>query len=533
MLNRPRTTAVVLVAITSIASAQPLPDPRGSSYPTPDPRSTPSEPRAPIAPVSPEAVGDLASGAVLGSERVVPPQPPQLPQPPLSIEHPIDPESYVCGPGDVFELNFWGEKNLQLRLTTDLEGRAFIAKVGYIPVARKTLAAVRTAMKSRIRAMYPGLNFDLTLLSPRSFAVHVVGNVKQPGVYIGRALDRISTVIARAGLVTGSRRRIAIKHRDGTTGTADLVRYELTGEVAHNPFLLDGDVIRVPFASPVVTISGAVRRPGSYELVATKDISELLELAEGFTSGVSRTLPLRLIRRNARQQDVVTELPFAGQAAPNAPLEDDDRILVRGSEDLQRTVLIIGAVAGGDALDPATSSRRVPFVDGDSVLSLLDRAGGIRAPGDLRRSYISRPRPHQPPELIALDLEALLVRRDFNADRPVQMDDTIVIPPRQYSVLVQGAVARSGLYNYNPTFGIPEYIALAGGRTRTARDLDETELIDTDGRTHAFRRELKPSPGDSILVPERNFTRTEIAQLILAGASIVVSGIAVTIAASR
>jgi protein involved in polysaccharide export with SLBB domain len=113
------------------------------------------------------------------------------------------------------------------------------------------------------------------------------------------------------------------------------------------------------------------------------------------------------------------------------------------------------------------------------------------------------------------------------------MDDTIVIPPRQYSVLVQGAVARSGLYNYNQTFGIPEYIALAGGRTRTARDLDETELIDTDGRTHAFRRELKPSPGDSILVPERNFTRTEIAQLILAGASIVVSGIAVTIAASR
>jgi protein involved in polysaccharide export with SLBB domain len=113
------------------------------------------------------------------------------------------------------------------------------------------------------------------------------------------------------------------------------------------------------------------------------------------------------------------------------------------------------------------------------------------------------------------------------------MDDTIVVPPRQYSVLVEGAVARAGLYNYNPTFGISEYIAHAGGRTRTARDLDEAQLIDGNGRTHLFDPAMKPAPGDAILVPERNFSRAEIAQLILAGASIVVSGIAVTIAATR
>jgi polysaccharide export outer membrane protein len=470
---------------------------------------------------------DSAGGQVVGGERLVPAQPP------LSIEHPIDPETYVCGPGDVFELEFWGSQNMQLRLTTDLEGRAFISKLGFVTVAGKTLSAVRTAMKSRIRAVYPGLNFDLTLLSPRWFVVHVVDNVKQPGAYITRALDRVSTVIARAGVTIGSRRRIAIKHHNGSTATADLVRYELTGDVAYNPFLLDGDVITVPIATPVVTISGAVRRPAQYELVASKDLAELLELAGGFTSGVSRALPLRLIRRNAQQQEVVTELPFNGDAAPNTPLRDDDRIIVRGSDDLQRTVQLIGAVVGTDSLDSATTSRRVPFVDGDTALSLLDRAGGVKAPGDLRRSYISRPRPGNPPELIALDLEALLVRRDFNADRPVRMNDTIVVPPMQYSVLVEGAVGRAGLYNYNPTFGLPEYVALAGGRTRTARDLDEAQLIDTNGHTHPFQPGMKPAPGDAILVPERNFSRSEIAQLILAGASIVVSGIAVTIAATR
>jgi protein involved in polysaccharide export with SLBB domain len=361
----------------------------------------------------------------------------------------------------------------------------------------------------------------------------VVDNVKQPGAYTSRALDRVSTVIARAGVATGSRRRIAIKHHDGTTGTADLVRYELTGDVNYNPFLLDGDVLSVPFATPVVTISGAVRRPGQYELVATKDLAELLELAGGFTSSVSRALPLRLLRRNAQQQQTVTELQFAGDRTPNAALQDDDQIIVRGSDELQRTVQVLGAVVGTDPLDSATTSRRVPFVDGDTVLSLLDRAGGVKAPGDLRRSYISRPRPGQPPELIALDLEALLVRRDFGADRPIKMNDTIVVPPMQYSVLVEGAVVRAGLYNYNPMFGISEYIAHAGGRTRTARDLDEVQLIDTNGKTHPFNPGLKPGPGDALLVPERNFSRSEIAQLILAGASLVISGIAVTIAATK
>lgn len=529
-----RRTAIALVAITGVASAQPLPsDPRPSDS---DPRSTGGGPKVPVTVRS--------GGEVLGGDIVAPVSPPGVvpSEPPLSIEHPIDPETYVCGPGDVFELDFWGSQNLQLKLTTDLEGRAFIPRVGFIPVAGKTLSVVRTAMKSKIRAVYPGLSFDITLLSPRSFVVHVVDNVKQPGTYTSRALDRVSTVIARAGIATGSRRRIAIKHHDGTTGMADLVRYELTGDVAYNPFLLDGDVIAVPFASPVVTITGAVRRPGQYELVATKDLAELLDLAGGFTSSASRALPVRLVRRNARQQQATIELPFAGDAAPNAPLQDDDLVLVRSSQELERTVLVIGAevgtggaggAGGPENPEPATTSRRVPFVDGDTVLSLFNRIGGIKTPGDLRRSYIARPRPGQPPELIPLDLEALLVRREFGADRPVQPDDTIVVPPMQYSVLVEGAVARAGLYNYNPAFGVSEYIAHAGGRTRTARDLDETQLIDAGGQTHPFRPGMKPAPGDAILVPERNFSRAEIAQLIIAGASLVVSGIAVTIAATR
>ena len=514
-----RRTVAALVAMTALVAAQPLPDPTAS-----DPRvnSAGAEAKIPVTgPGATEVMGAEAAGTTSTPA-------------PISIEQPIDPEQYICGPGDIFDLNFWGAQNFRLKIAVDLEGRTFISKVGYVAVAGKTLSAVRTAIKSKVRGQYPGLNFDLTLVAPRTFLVHVVDNVKTPGTYASHPLERVSTVLAKAGtLPNASRRRIEVRHHGGKTLTADLVMYDLTGDTAYNPYLLDGDVISVPFADPVVTVAGAVRRPGPYELVKTKDLAELLELAGGFTSGVTRTLPIQVVHHNDKQQEAATELAFHGEAAPNAALRDDDHVYVRGGDDVQRTVLLIGAVAGADPLDAATSSKRLPFVEGDTVLSLIERAGGIKAPGDLRRSYISRPRAGKTPELIPLDLDALLVRRDFSADKKIAMGDTIVVPPMQYSVLVEGAVGRSGLYTYNPTFGIAEYIAHAGGRTRTARDMDEVKLIDANGGTHDFRADLKPAPGDAILVPERNYSRGEVAQLILAGVGLVLSGVAVTLAATR
>ena len=103
----------------------------------------------------------------------------------------------------------------------------------------------------------------------------------------------------------------------------------------------------------------------------------------------------------------------------------------------------------------------------------------------------------------------------------------------QYSVRVEGAVARAGLYPYNPRFRIAEYVANAGGRTRSARDLDEAQLIEPNGRTRSFSAGLKPSPGDSILIPERTFTRPEIVQIVLSAAGLVLSGVAITIAVTR
>ncbi len=474
-----------------------------------------------------------AGTEVLGAETAglagAPPAPPPAP---ISLEQPIDPDQYVCGSGDVFDLNFWGPQNFRLRITANLEGRVFISKVGFVGVAGKTLTAVRKDVHKKVGANYPGLNFELTLLTPRSFVVHIVDFVKLPGSYTAHPLERLSVVLARAGTVTGSRRRIAIHHKIGADTTADLVMYELTGDTANNPFVLDGDIISVPHADLVVAVTGAVRRPGSYELTRSKDLVELVELAGGLKSSVAISMPIRIVRRNERQQDSFVDVPFSGHTPGNEALRDDDTILVRSTEELQRTVLLIGAVTGADTLDLATTSKRLPYVEGDTVLSLITRAGGIKAPGDLRRTYISRTH-NNATEQIPVDLEALLVRREFAADKPIAMNDSIVVPPMQYSVLVEGAVVRAGMYPFNPQFGITEYIAHAGGRTRTAREMEDVKLIDWAGKTRDYQSGMRPSPGDAILVPERNFTRAEVVQIAIAVAGLVLSGVAITIAATR
>ena len=452
---------------------------------------------------------------------------------PVAIETPIDPDLYVCGPGDVFELSFWGRQNFRLKIAADLEGRTFISKIGYVKVAGKSLTEVRKLIKQAVRRNYPGLSFDLTLARPRTFLVHVVDNVKKAGPYTAHPLERVSAVVERAG-ITGSRRRIQIKRSGGEELTADLLLYELTGDTRHNPYVLDGDTIRVPFPELVVTISGPVRRPGSYELVKTKDLAELFALAGGFESTVARALPIRVVRRGKDQRARYHDLPFARSGnPPNRPLRDDDDVQVRSVAELQQSILLIGAVAGADPLDPAATSKRLPYVKGDTVRSLIERAGGVSAPGDLKRSYISRPREGVEPELIPVDLQALLVYRDFKADRPVRMGDTIVIPRMRRSILVEGAVARAGVYDYNPRFGILEYVAHAGGRTRTARDIDEIQIVRPSGATLPYRGNTKPEPGDTILVPERNFSRAEVVQLVIAGAGLILSGAALYISATR
>lgn len=462
------------------------------------------------------------------------------------LDEPLDPERYILGPGDVLALHFWGIENFRLRVTVDLEGRAFVAKIGFLTLKGKTLAEAQQIMRASVARYFPKLDFGVALAEPRTFLVQVVDNVARPGPQPARALDRVSTVIARAGGLgpNASQRRIEIQRRDGQVLRADLLLYTLAGDVKNNPFVLDGDVVRVPFQTLVANVGGAVNRPGRYELIGNADLAELLELAGGLAPGATREMPITVVRRVPEEQlkRFAFDFPPGGQL-PSVPISSEDSVWIPAFSELQRSITIIGALAGvaaasvaassatrasgggaagaasgAVASDEASSIRRLPFAQGDTVRSILERAGGPGPLADLKNSYILRNN-----QAVPVDLYALIMFRDFNADREVELGDTIVLPFRRQNILIEGAVFRPGPYPYNPTFGVEQYLALAGGLNRFATSVDDVYLVTPAGQMKEFGPDLKVEPGASLVVPERNFSRSEVVALILAGAGLLLS----------
>lgn len=452
--------------------------------------------------------------------------------PTIPLEEPINPDLYVCGRGDTFELNFWGKQNLSQRVTVDLEGRTFLSKIGYVEVVGKSLTEARAIIRKAVHRYYPGVGFDLSLATPRSFTVHVVENVSRPGSYIATSVKRVAKLLTEAGGIKGSQRRIEIRRRGGATLVADLVLYQLTGDTKYNPFLMDGDIVRVPVEGLAATISGPVNRPGRYELVKEKNLAELLDLAGGYKSLLTRRLPILVVRRTAKDSSSVISVPLPekGDGAPDFVLQAEDEVFIPSIDELQRSVLLVGAFAGAVSADKATPVKRVAFLEGDSVRGLLARAGGVGATADLDGAYLIR---GGSSKVIRLDLEALFVRSDLSADRPVELGDVIVVPQKRHGIHVEGAVLRPGLLPFNPQFHVAEYLANAGGRTRFAQTESSLKVVSSNGETRSWSRDLQVLPGDTIIVPERTFSRSEIVQLVVTGVGILLSTTALVVTAVK
>ena len=59
--------------------------------------------------------------------------------------------------------------------------------------------------------------------------------------------------------------------------------------------IVDGDVIHIPTVKKRISISGAVNRPSTYELLPSESIAEIIMYASGFASNASSTLILNQI----------------------------------------------------------------------------------------------------------------------------------------------------------------------------------------------------------------------------------------------
>jgi protein involved in polysaccharide export with SLBB domain len=468
MLLRVTASVMILVmGVTTVAPAQIF----GTRRSRPYGRSTPAVPTIPLADSTSVGVAPLI---------------------PRGLDAPIDPETYVVGPGDQF-VAFLRPQGTEMHFTVLPQGGVLVPNAGIVQAAGLTINEFRDELKRSLAGFYRGSEIYLQLTMPRTFVVYVLGDIRNPGAVQVVAPFRADAVIDAAGgvLGRGSRREIEVRKDGQAVGTVDLVKLERGGDTSVNPMLHEGQSLYVPPQGPTCSITGEVWRQGIYEIVPGETAASILELAGGFTTNAA---PGDMVLERLSDDGQISITPLTEAEMSATPMQDKDVIVVADRRSFPGIDFV--RVQGGGGRD-----GRIYLAQGETLDSFRPRFIRLRNDFDLENSRIERKRPDGSMEFIPVDLTAL-VRGDTTLSIELQPSDVINIPPLEDVVFVGGEVVLPGQIDFQRGLPVGRYIAMAGGPTDVG-SVDKVEIYDNKGNRRDGNRDSVVYRGETILVKRR------------------------------
>src|SRR6266446_3728439 len=485
---------------------------------------------------------------------------------------PIPPD-YHLGPRDVLVLILTGDVELAYTLQVTREGFVFIPQVGQVFVNNLTLSQLRDVLYARLGRVYSGVRrganattrFDISVANVRANQIFVVGEVAQPGAYQISSLGTVLTALYAAGGVTerANMRRIEVQRLGKPVASLDLYDYLLRADTRSDIRLETGDVVFVPVHETRVQVTGAVIRPGVYELKTGEQLGDLLAATGGFRAdaALQRVTVHRILaaaeRGPGRAPRAALDVALAvaapappgdgqgttyGTAALGAPgirvpalgLMDGDSVVVDSLPPLSETYYV--AIAGR-----VNKPGRFPWRPGMTLRELVQLARGPKVGAYLKEAEIARlPEDRSRGQLattirVPLDSTYLFERpadgrfvgppgvavpASGAAEVPLEPYDNVLIMQEpqfdlQRAVVVSGQVRYPGTYSLrSKDERLADVITRAGGLTQQAypEGIRFTRAQDAVGRMNIdlprALRDLRSShnvilqPDDSIFIPE-------------------------------
>ncbi|MAT39661.1 MAG: hypothetical protein CL946_08655 [Ectothiorhodospiraceae bacterium] len=486
----------------------------------------------------------------------------------IALEGPVDPQQYIVGPGDYLDVNIWGGLPLNATIPVSPEGTLVLPNIGTFDVAGKTLAEAKKEIAAGVKKAYSKTESSVTLVAPRIFAIHVVGVVNNPGLIEVSAVDRADKAIYYATLESQldskinqreepidernrfqsmveieeddqpeiSLRNIMLIRGDETLAV-DLLSYYATGDAKYNPRLLDGDVLVIPnedMTANSITISGAVRLPGTFEFHDGDHLAQLIQIAQGFKQNAIRdsVIVTRFTDGSTIPQYIVVDGSSVMSGKTKFELQRNDHIHVIGYADIRNDHAVL--VKGEVQLEGS-----FPITEGMTTLSdIISRAGGFTAQAALREAVVVRniekrdldPIADNPDydrlvgmrlsemdkeerdyytyeaairrNFVSVDFEDLFVHGDTAMDVLLMDDDEILVPKKSSTVYVFGQVARPGYIVWERGMDEDWYLERAGG-VSDAGEEGETKVIKAGSKLWVDPDDTEIEPGDSIFVPRQ------------------------------
>lgn len=483
---------------------------------------------------------------------------PNSPNPIIITEGAVDPSIYIVGPGDLFSVIVGGPAPIQAMVPISVSGKMIALDAGSLDAAGKTLSEVQAETIELLKSQYNNVSIDVSLLQPRRFFVHVSGSVPEPGRYLMFPLARLDDAVQQAfaaqaaarpdptanneirvvGSATAqmpttrpeykpSLRNITVTSLSGESQSYDLFRYYVHGDLDHNPYVQDGDVIQLNSYDELrdaIQITGDVASPGKVEYREGDTVLDVLRLVSG-------------------DQDLTTvktlRLTHSSEEGASAPIDLDIQAIIRGeAPDM--------AVQKGDYLnigvqESATAAiygfvqfpGTYPIKNGQTTLrELLELAGGLKEEASVQAAYLERRQSLSSKPTIEgseLDFFERAYFRESLAKNRVSIDiasaldpdatnillysgDVVVFPRDEQTVYVTGNVLNPGYIPYSPDMTAMEYIEKAGGMGPLTTGILIFE--EGSGKVHS-NTSVIVRPGDTIFINREAITDNPELQALL------------------
>jgi polysaccharide biosynthesis/export protein len=311
---------------------------------------------------------------------------------------------YILGPGDVLGLQIFDAPEISGSLDVLNDGSVSLPLIGSVRVVGLTLSQAQNWFGVLLARQVQRPELLLRVVRPRPIRVALVGEVERPGIYSlttsetsqteggpALSLSGLPTVvdaIQKAGGITlnANLRQVQLQRRlPGEQplykrAGLDLLALIREGDQQQNPFLFDGDTIRVGKADqPVeeavevaaanlspqqiqVNVVGEVVSPGRIQVPASLPLVQAVLAAGGPRAGRASESNVELIRINrngsASRQRFRLNLALGASNAQNPPLRDGDTVVVNRS----------GLAVASDTISALTT----PLTGLASILALID-----------------------------------------------------------------------------------------------------------------------------------------------------------------
>ena len=461
----------------------------------------------------------------------------------MPINEPNFDSSYILDFGDTLQIQFIGQKNSIDEMPIKRDGSINIPEIGKVFVSGLSLEAVNKMIKSKVSDTYIGIEAFVSLVNIRDIQVLITGNSFNPGIYTLNGNSNLLHALSMAGGIDedGSYREVQLIRNDKIINSVDLYDIFIYGKSGFGQRLRSGDSILIKPSNKLINLTGAVKRPGIYEMLQNETFQDLLNFGNGFATSANRdTLRIeRLDKETVNFLDVkdinnLTKLkPVEGDSL-NVRAYERKKVTITGAIQTPGTYVIGKGETLSTLINKADGYRYDAYPFGAILNNTKTRIINQTAVDKLYTAFIqklitkgdalfaSESLPFILEELkksnvtgrVMAEFDLDVIKAIPELDTFLEDGDEIIIPTKTQQVYIFGEVNNTGATRYKAGSSINQYLRSSGGVLESA-DNSNIFIIHPNGEVNLTQQRRRGSflnnrsndilvyPGSVIYVPRK------------------------------